>query len=244
MPYRGDSELQRDVPVSPSDGPGRVHSQQKARGMNERSQDKPGRGRGRPYVMAMVLGTALTALAGGQASASLADPGSALFAVEDLSRYCTTCWRNAHLHPDCWTDCTQEVFCRLLERISPEAWDRILGDDGLERREFLRAIDAVKKRTQRARKLSGLGGDEVADRRGDDQTRQASDREALVHAADQVLTPRQRRIILQSLDGASVADMARELKVPAERISDEKYKAIRKLRQRLAEADAEPAGTT
>src|SRR5690348_1567347 len=112
------------------------------------SARKPGR---RSAVVAMVLGTALTAL--GPTAALAADtPEATRQAVTAMSRYCTTCWRNARLHPDLWTDCTQEVFSRLLERVMPAAWDRILGTDGEEHREFLRAIDTVKKRTQRQKR--------------------------------------------------------------------------------------------
>src|SRR5262249_9630678 len=109
---------------------------------------KPPASRRSRYMMAMVLGTALSAL-GGQSPAAAPEAAQA---VNDLSRYCTACWRNARLHPDCWTDCTQEVFCRLLERVEPSAWNLALAKEGDERREFLRAIDTVKKRSQRSRK--------------------------------------------------------------------------------------------
>src|SRR5690349_14200002 len=112
------------------------------------SDTRAKRDRRRPYVMAMVLGTALTALGGAPAGAAAPEP--TLLAVNDLSRYCTTCWRNARLHPDVWTDCTQEVLTRLLERVGPDEWGRALKADGEERREFLRAIDTVKKRSQRS----------------------------------------------------------------------------------------------
>jgi hypothetical protein len=36
-----------------------------------------------------------------------------------------------------------------------------------------------------------------------------------------------------SFEGWAVQDMADELQLPAERVSDEKYKAIRKLREHL-----------
>src|SRR4051794_35245602 len=110
---------------------------------------RPGR---RPYVVAMVLGTALSALAPAAPAVAAPSAGNTERAVADMSRYCSTCWRNARLHPDAWTDCTQEVFSRMLERVPPDAWDQVLGAEGEERREFLRAIDAVKKRTQRSRK--------------------------------------------------------------------------------------------
>src|SRR4051812_40718665 len=94
----------------------------------------PARSRGRCLV-AMVLGTALS-VAPGQAQAA---SERAQEAAGDMARYCSTCWRNARLPGDSWADCTQEVFRRLLERVPTEAWDRVLGDEGEERREFLRA---------------------------------------------------------------------------------------------------------
>lgn len=187
------------------------------------------------YVAAVFLSTALSALGAGQAVAAV-DSSLPAQAITDLSRYCTACWRNAQLHPDCWTDCTQEVFSRLLERVSLETWDRLLKDEGEERREFLRAIDTVKKRTQRSRTWSAQPVDTVADRRLDREQRFADDREAVRQASMNVLSDRQNRIIQLSFDGWSVHDIAERLHVPAERISDDKYKAIRKLREHLGVA--------
>jgi RNA polymerase sigma factor (sigma-70 family) len=179
----------------------------------------------------MVLGTALSAF--GTAGMAQAAPETTAKAVVDMSRYCTTCWRNARLHPDCWTDCTQEVFSRLLERVTPDAWGRVLQDEGEERREFLRAIDTVKKRTQRGRKWTGYGIEQAADPRDAGADRLADERETVEQAAQEVLSPRQQRILRMSFDGWSVHEIAAELRLPPERVSDEKYKAIRKLRGRL-----------
>src|SRR5438105_10734855 len=107
--------------------------------------------KGSRYVVAMVLGTALSSIGAAPALATTASQPEAR-AINDISRYCTACWRNGRLHPDSWNDCTQEVFCRLLERVGPETWDQVLQAEGEERRELIRAIDAVKKRSQRARK--------------------------------------------------------------------------------------------
>src|SRR5262245_16959012 len=95
------------------------------------------------YVVAMVLGTALSAFGPTTAKADSSEIPAR--AVQDISRYCTACWRNARLHPDNWSDCTQEVFCRLLETVPPDAWSQLLKAEGDDRREFLRTIDAVKK---------------------------------------------------------------------------------------------------
>ena len=181
----------------------------------------------RPYVMAVVLGTALTAF-GGTGEATLQ-------AIADMGRYCTTCWRNARLPAGSWTDCTQEVFRRLLERLPSESWQRVLAGDGEERREFLRAIDTVKKRTQRARKWSG-DVENVADRNDQHARYLTEERELVRQAAERLLTPRQQRILQLSFEGWAVHEVSQELKLPVERVSDEKYKAIRKLRAHLADA--------
>ena len=193
-----------------------------------------------PYMVAMLLGTALSTF--GPVPAPAQAPEGARQAIDDLGRYCTTCWRNARLPVDSWGDCTQEVFRRLLERVPPESWGLALRADGAERREFLRAIDTVKKRTQRARKWSP-GVDGVPDRHDARAARLRDEREAVSQAAAELLTPRQRRILQMSFEGWSVQDMGRELNLPAERISDEKYKAIRKLRAHLGTGnpDVRPA---
>jgi RNA polymerase sigma factor (sigma-70 family) len=178
--------------------------------------------------MAMVLGTALSAM-GAQA---LAEPAEGAKAVQDLSRYCTACWRNARLDPDSWGDCTQEVFCRLLERVAPDSWELALKADGDEKREFFRAIDAVKKRNQRTRRFSPLALDVADTRTINDETRQ--DRlEALRRATGACLTQRQRDIVRMSLEGWTVHEISAKLELSPARVSDEKYKAIQKLRTKL-----------
>ena len=132
----------------------------------------------RPYVMAVVLGTALSVGATpGEATART--PQATAKAIADMSRYCATCWRNARLPMDCWSDCTQEVFRRLLERVPSDAWNQALRGEGEERREFLRAIDTVKKRTQRARKFSPAI-ETVADRH-DQQRRELHEEREVVN---------------------------------------------------------------
>ena len=115
----------------------------------------------------------------------------------------------------------------------PEAWDQALTSDGEERREFLRAIDTVKKRSQRQRNPVGMCLDSFADRNDLSERRLADDREAVREAAKGLLSERQQRIVQLSLEGWTVHDIAAELKTGPERVSDEKYKAIRKLREYL-----------
>jgi RNA polymerase sigma factor (sigma-70 family) len=174
-------------------------------------------------MVAVVLGTAL---AGSPAKATTTEQTTQ--AVTDISKYCQTCWRNARLPADRWQDCTQEVFIRLLERVDADRWGSVLVDnETIERREFLRAIDAVKKRTQRARKFAGLTPDQPDRHIVSNSTK--DDRDAVAKAATEVLSPRQRRLLDLTADGWTVPEIASELGTTVERISDEKYKAIKKL---------------
>src|SRR5205823_11058754 len=97
----------------------------------------------------------------------------------------------------------------------------------------LRAIDAVKKRVQRGRRLVPFATDAVADARPARERFRAEQREALRQAADELLSSRQQTIVQMSIEGYSVQEIAEQLRTSPERVSDEKYKAIRKLRARL-----------
>src|SRR5580658_4428977 len=140
----------------------------------------------RTMVMAVVVGAALAGMPGEQANANQPSERT----VSDISRYCHVCWRNARLHPDSWSDATQEVLTRLLERVEPSRWSTMLKNEGEDRREFLRAIDAVKKRTQRGRKYSGLV-DDVSDYRFQPESARNELREMLTTASQKVLSAKQ-----------------------------------------------------
>ncbi len=184
----------------------------------------------RPYLMAVVLGTALAAMGSdAQVNAEEISPK----AITNISKYCTVCWRNARLPQDQWSDCTQEVLTRLLQNLPANAWERVLGNETQERREFIRAIDAVKKRYQRGRWQSAPLPELVADAREEQYRSRNDERAQIEQAAQQVLSSRQQRILSLICDGHNVADIASELAMSPERVSDEKYKAIQKLRTYL-----------
>jgi RNA polymerase sigma factor (sigma-70 family) len=183
----------------------------------------PSKPNSRQMMVAVVLGTAL---AGSPAKAAIAEPPAE--ALTDISKYCQTCWRNARLPADRWQDCTQEVFIRLLERVETDRWGSVLVDnETIERREFLRAIDAVKKRTQRARKFVNLSPEQSETQNNNHTTK--DEREAVAKASAEILSPRQRRLLDLTADGWTVPEIATELGTTVERVSDEKYKAIKKL---------------
>ena len=186
--------------------------------------------RARSMMVAVVVGAALVS---SPETAQATQPTAKT--VNDVSRYCQACWRNARLHPDSWSDCTQEVLTRLLERVEPSRWSTMLKKDAEDHREFIRAIDAVKKRTQRSHKYNGLAED-VTDHRSEPDAARNELREVLDNAVRDVLSVRQQRIVQLSSAGWSIPEIARQLRTSVERVSDEKYKAIRKLRKHLAVA--------
>jgi DNA-binding CsgD family transcriptional regulator len=178
----------------------------------------------RHAMMAVMLGTALSTLAP-SASAAVVQEN---VAVRDLSRYCVACWRNAGVPVDRWSDCTQEVLCELLERVPLEEWGAVLSGPDESKRELIRVVDLVKKRVQREKKWAPLDV-EQAPAGASDTGEIRHEREAVRSASQSLLTARQRLILERSAEGFAIREIASELKMPTSRVSDEKYKAIRKL---------------
>jgi hypothetical protein len=182
--------------------------------------------RARPAAMALVIG-----LAALTASASESET------VRDIQRYCTVCWRNARLDPGVWDDCTQEVCCRLLGKARAGELDLnlVMADDTPERRELVRAIDMVRKRVQRSRKHQALDPQATPDRNVDQRHRDRQELGEILEAARRaVLTTRQDRIVELWTRGWTVPEISEEMSMPVARVSDEKYKALRKLENHLA----------
>jgi RNA polymerase sigma factor (sigma-70 family) len=177
-----------------------------------------------PTAVALVIG-----LAALTAQASESD------LVRDIQRYCTACWRNARLDPRLWDDCTQEVCCRLLTKAREGQLDltQVLAEDAPERRELVRAIDMVRKRVQRTKRFQPLENFTPStdlDQRHRDRLELG---EILEAARRAVLSKRQDRIIELWMRGWSVPEIGEEMNLPLARVSDEKYKALRKLEQHL-----------
>ncbi len=196
--------------------------------MPPESADTPKGQRGRRAgAMALVMGlAALTA----QASESEL--------VHDIQRYCAVCWRNARLDPGIWDDCTQEVCCRLLGKARAGVLDLnlVLSDDTPERRELVRALDMVRKRVQRARRLQPLDDQSTPGPDVDRLDRERQELGEILEAARRaVLSPRQDRIVELWTRGWTVPDISHSMGLSPARVSDEKYKALRKLERHLAD---------
>jgi DNA-directed RNA polymerase specialized sigma24 family protein len=157
--------------------------------------------------------------------------------VRDIQRYCAVCWRNAHLDPGIWDDCTQEVCCRLLSKARAGELDlnRVLADDTPERRELVRAIDMVRKRVQRTKRFQPLDEQLTPGPDLDQRERERQELGEILEAARRaVLSDRQDRIVELWTRGWTVPEIASSLAMPVARVSDEKYKALRKLERHLA----------
>jgi len=178
-----------------------------------------------PAAVALVIG--LAALTAGASESDL---------VRDIQRYCTVCWRNARLDPRLWDDCTQEVCCRLLSkaRVGQLDMTQVLAEDTPERRELVRAIDMVRKRVQRTKRFQPLDAFTTPALDLDQRHRDRLELGEILEAARRaVLTARQDRIIELWMRGWSVPEIGAELKLAVTRVSDEKYKALRKLERQL-----------
>jgi len=170
--------------------------------------------------------------------AALTSQATELDLVRDIQRYCTVCWRNARIAPGLWDDCTQEVCCRLLTKARAGQLDLnlVLADDTQERRELVRAIDLVRKRVQRAKPYQLLDERYTLGPDDDQRARYRQELGEILEAARRaVLTPRQDRIVEMWTRGWTVPEIGNALQMPVARVSDEKYKALRKLERHLAD---------
>jgi RNA polymerase sigma factor (sigma-70 family) len=152
-------------------------------------------------------------------------------ALDQVQRYCTSSWRNAGIHPQDWSDCTQEAITRLLERIPQGRLNAAFYEQETpERRELKRAIWSTIQRWRRAPRIGSLEDSRLADSYDDTENHDMRDS---LDVALRGVSQRQQRILAMWSEGYSIDEISRSLGMPAPRASDEKYKAIRKLQKEL-----------
>jgi len=157
--------------------------------------------------------------------------------IDAIRAYLTTSWRNAGIARQDWDDCTQQAFLRILQRLEQEELPAAMRSaTSPERRELNRCVWATVQKWRRAHR-KGLNHDaDVADSQAEERIEtmeKMRELKEIIHDGRSGLSRRQLHILNASLDGHSVADISGQLNIPASRVSDEKYKAVRKLRQRL-----------
>ncbi len=169
------------------------------------------------------------AMAAAVGSSALASPQEAR-TINQIERYCTVSWRNAGIAQQDWSDCTQQALQELLERVSRNQLATALqNNESRERQELNRTVWRTIKRWQRAPRPSQLEESYV---RGTVDTRHEAWDEVMTVARHH-LSERQTHILTLTREGWQTHEIAGELDLTPARVSDEKYKAIRKLREQL-----------
>lgn len=182
-----------------------------------------------------------------QKAPSSADVASGL---NQLDKYLTSTWYRAGIAPQAHDDCTQAVYMSLLQNLGRTKFDHLVGEIGqsgipqvlsretTEGPDFFRAIDAVKKRAQRERSFQPIDHYDLA--AGDDGVDAAASwRGALREAMSKSLNARETDLIDATLKGETPAEIAIRWGVAPKTVSNEKSRAIQKLRDTLtAELDA------
>jgi DNA-binding NarL/FixJ family response regulator len=191
---------------------------------------------------ALVVATSAAEPSSAQAATGIAAAATAAVSqvsesvvLKKIQAYCSRSWQNAGINHQEWSDCTQQVFARLLERVDRGRLLIAIEDsESPERRELNRAIWATSQRSRREKKYSSI---EFADSHSENNDSWPAKAESLnqvrtaVNGEDARLSPTQREIVTRWSDGESISAIAESLKLSPARISDEKYKAIQKLRQ-------------
>ena len=174
-----------------------------------------------------------------------ADPEAIRLGLWQFDRYLKRTWGRAGLPSHKHDDCSQAVYLTLLTNLGRPDFDRLTAEVGrsgirevlsretAEGLDFFRAIDATKKRALRERALHSLadgpGVPSAPDRDGDWS-------EAIGEAIARSLSPREAELIRSTMAGETPAEIADRWGVAPKTVSNEKTKALGKLRTFLCDA--------
>ena len=155
--------------------------------------------------------------------------------LRKIEAYCTRSWQNAGIARQDWSDCTNDVFVRLLKSLGREGLQRAIEDrESEQRRELNRSIWATAQRWRRSPRLSPLSDEDGRSAERDPwpaRVEALSRVRSAIASDDARLSPTQQDIVARWSDGESIGSIADVLKLSPARVSDEKYKAIQKLRR-------------
>ncbi|MDR3638249.1 MAG: sigma-70 family RNA polymerase sigma factor [Isosphaeraceae bacterium] len=183
-------------------------------------------------------------------SADQADAQSVAAGISQLNRYLNRAWYRAGISAQLHDDSTQAVYVSLLQNLGSVRFNSLLADIGqngirdvLSREtadgpDFFRAVDAVKKRAQREKTFQPLDSIDVASS-SVAEVSPTSRRGALQEAIAQSLTPREASLIQDTLMGKTPAEIALQWGVAPKTVSNEKTRALQKLREALVAAHSE-----
>jgi RNA polymerase sigma factor (sigma-70 family) len=163
--------------------------------------------------------------------------------LAQMDRYLARAWFRAGIAPQQHDDCTQAVYTTLLQTLGRDRFDQLLSEVGqsgirdvLSREtadgpDFFRAIDTVKKRAQRERSFQTL---DVATMNPPTNNSRSTDwRSSLQEAILSALSPREAALIQATLQGETPAEIAQQWGIASKTVSNEKTRALQKLREAL-----------
>jgi DNA-binding CsgD family transcriptional regulator len=156
--------------------------------------------------------------------------------IQSIDSYCAASWRRASIPRQDWDDCSQQAFVRLLSRVTQDGLAEAIENAGSQqRRELNRCIWATTQWWRRSQRHLSLNGDDVPHPAKTPQLLGVTvpDVEEAMRSDAVGLTATQRSVMELWATGHSTKDIASNLGVPSRRVSDEKYKAICKLRTSL-----------
>jgi RNA polymerase sigma factor (sigma-70 family) len=184
--------------------------------------------------------------------AAAVDPAQVRSGLDQMGRYLGRAWARAGIAAQQFDDCTQSVYAALLEGLGADGFDHLadaVGRHGVKQvlnwdsdpgPDFFRAVDRIKKSTQRARTFlpldadaAGVDGSSLVDS-GSSSALVADRAEALREAIATTLTPREAELIRATIDGRTPAEIAAAWGMAPKTVSNEKSRALSKLREALA----------
>jgi DNA-binding CsgD family transcriptional regulator len=160
---------------------------------------------------------------------------SELETIDKIERYCTVSWRNAGISQQEWDDCTQQALVELLDRMSREGLSEAIGNvESHERRELNRTVWRTVQRWRRRPRPQSFEESWNGERQNVSRSDEMENAwEQIASVSESSLSDRQQTILAMMRDGWRVSEIAEELQITQARVSDEKYKAIVKLRSVL-----------
>jgi hypothetical protein len=195
--------------------------------------------------LAEILSGASPAATVASATATASDPASFASGLTQLNKYLSRAWYRAGIPVQMHEDCSQAVFTTLLQQLGRDRFDGLVSDVGHsgikdvfsretnEGADFFRAVDMVKKRSQRERVFLPIDAVDVPASPSD------SDTKAWREAIDQSLSPREASLINETLMGRTPAEIALHWGVAPKTISNEKTRVLQKLRDVLLAQDVD-----
>ena len=155
--------------------------------------------------------------------------------LQAIRQYCSSSWRQAGIPEHEWEDCTQDTLVELMTRLDADGMaTAIQSPDTPERRELMRCVWCITQRWRRSVPRAPLSLDAVVDDVPMQPAATADFDLELLDSVMQELSSTQQQILHRVRQGDSVAEIAASLELPAARVSDQKYKAVRKLQRLLA----------